>query len=405
MQQTTTTSNPDPDAVYNQLKTLQHNITALHKIRAPPWVMEPNMRGTTRILLSCLLTLFACVYTALHLNVPKRGAGFWKLLGDKCVWVLVALVAPEILLYYACSQFIEARKLVKYLRAKEMEEKDKILAEELAAQEGYSTSSQGECTFDLEYGFFVVMGGLQLECPGPDGENILRTLSPDGVRVLGDIKLEPLRVPKSLIMDRSKADTIQKALVLIQVSWMAIQCIARKIEGLPMTLLELHVMVHVVCAFVINPLDLRSPELIDNAAYGNKITIHEDPQTSETRTPISHHSNNPPTVLKPNTHFYARPGDFPEVRSRGYLGINLVINMFLSQRRLRRLWLITPLPILYGGIHLSAWTFQVEFPTRIEGILWNVSCIGAASGIPVHLLSGYFGDRLRAAATRVSVKE
>lgn len=108
----------DSNTVYDHLETIQHNFTALHQIRAPPWVSAPNMRRTSSILYSCILTLFACVYTALHLNIPEPGAGYFRLLRTKCIWVSVALVAPK-LLYYACSQFLEARSLAKYLREKD----------------------------------------------------------------------------------------------------------------------------------------------------------------------------------------------------------------------------------------------------------------------------------------------
>lgn len=79
------------------------------------------MRGTSSILYSCILTLFACVYTALHLNLPKRGAGFWGLVREKCIWVFISLIAPELVLYSACSQFIEARSLAEFLSEKEAE--------------------------------------------------------------------------------------------------------------------------------------------------------------------------------------------------------------------------------------------------------------------------------------------
>ena len=58
-------------------------------------------------------------------------------------------------------------------------------------------------------------------------------------------------IPKTRINARSKADQIQKALVLLQVSWMMLQCIARKAYGLPLALLEVHIMVHVVCAAIL----------------------------------------------------------------------------------------------------------------------------------------------------------
>jgi hypothetical protein len=60
-----------------------------------------------------------------------------------------------------------------------------------------------------------------------------------------------IKIRKQDIDDKSKADTLQKVLVLIQVSWMVIQCTARRISDLPLTLLEIHTLVHVVCAIIL----------------------------------------------------------------------------------------------------------------------------------------------------------
>ena len=57
-----------------------------------------------------------------------------------------------------------------------------------------------------------------------------------------------LPIPRSKINDKSKADTLQKVLVMTQVTWMATQCIVRFAYGLPISLLEIHTMVHVICA-------------------------------------------------------------------------------------------------------------------------------------------------------------
>lgn len=42
------------------------------------------------------------------------------------------------------------------------------------------------------------------------------------------------------------------------------------------------------------------------------------------------------------------------------------------------------LPALYGGIHLSAWTF--EFPTPIEQKLWKIACLDLVASLPVFLI-------------------
>jgi hypothetical protein len=104
------------DPVYAELERIQNNLTALHATLAPGWVSAPNMRGTSSILYSCVLTLFACIYTALHLNVPKSGSTAFHLLFTKVKWSLLALFAPELVVYYASSQFFQARRLAKDMR-------------------------------------------------------------------------------------------------------------------------------------------------------------------------------------------------------------------------------------------------------------------------------------------------
>lgn len=68
--------------------------------------------------------------------------------------------------------------------------------------------------------------------------------------------------------DKSKANPVQKALVLVQILWMAMQCVSRASYGLPITLLELHTMVHVVCAVMLYTFWFKVSELsaFDHAA-------------------------------------------------------------------------------------------------------------------------------------------
>lgn len=53
------------------------------------------------------------------------------------------------------------------------------------------------------------------------------------------------------IADKSKADILTKSLIVLQVSWIIVQCIARKTNGYSLSLLEIHTMVHVLCVLVI----------------------------------------------------------------------------------------------------------------------------------------------------------
>lgn len=97
-----------------QLLAAGGNRTTLRSQIATGLTSNANYRGTLDIVWSCVLTLAACIYTALHLNIPPHTSKLSQL-WRKVKWAATALVAPEIVLYTAIQQFVEARDLVKQL--------------------------------------------------------------------------------------------------------------------------------------------------------------------------------------------------------------------------------------------------------------------------------------------------
>ncbi|KAH6842490.1 hypothetical protein B0I37DRAFT_197902 [Chaetomium sp. MPI-CAGE-AT-0009] len=110
--------------------------------------------------------------------------------------------------------------------------------------------------------------------------NIRRTLTPAGLKKL----LEPTKAGPSLmsklledgvlnhthfdplqIEDKGKANYVVKLLTTVQLLWMVVQWIGRKGQGLPVTLLEVHVLARIPFTLVAyfcwwdKPLDLRVP--------------------------------------------------------------------------------------------------------------------------------------------------
>ena len=104
------------DSVEKSIADAAGNVTILESQIAPSWVASPQFRGTTDILWSCILTLVACIYNAIHLNIPPLHESRWRFIRRRAKWVLTALLAPEIVLFCALSQFLEARALVKELK-------------------------------------------------------------------------------------------------------------------------------------------------------------------------------------------------------------------------------------------------------------------------------------------------
>lgn len=75
------------------------------------FVQEDNQRDTVSLLISCLATLGLCVYSAVHLNVPRKGEGSVRVLLRELKWCIVGLFAPELILYTAWRQLASAREL------------------------------------------------------------------------------------------------------------------------------------------------------------------------------------------------------------------------------------------------------------------------------------------------------
>ncbi|RMJ15938.1 hypothetical protein CDV36_004382 [Fusarium kuroshium] len=254
----------------------QNDPSTLRAVVVPNWVNSPNVRGTMDILQSCLLTLVACIYTALHLNVPEKTA-WYQILWSKTQWVALTLFAPEIVLYMAADQLQRAWALRRKLR-------------DLQSR---SDTVDKYFNFDLKYAFFVVMRGVHI-----DVEEILSLpdLDPDAYHHFANMPsprtvcISPrglihlakqghwLYISRKRIDDKSKADYIQKALVLTQILWMVTQCITRYVNDLPLTLLEIHTVVHVICAVFLyacwfqKPLNVQEPEVANPSHFLGEIS-------------------------------------------------------------------------------------------------------------------------------------
>ena len=77
-----------------------------------PWKSDPDFRGTFNILSTCLGTLFICVWSAVHDDIPKGEKGFGATL-RRVGWLVVGLLAPELLLYVSFYQWWEAGYILR----------------------------------------------------------------------------------------------------------------------------------------------------------------------------------------------------------------------------------------------------------------------------------------------------
>lgn len=331
---------------------------------SPPWVPEPNGRGTWDILYSCIFTLSLCVWSAIHLNIPPKGENDWWQFGRKTKRLVIAVFAPEMVLYSAWQQYYLAERFSKELqnvcrerqgygrderttwwedmldrlwdcsliifgveKQHASEKPDTPVAPSPPLWQRVYTKLVASRTkppalpkkvkrqlakISLTYGFYVVMGGFTVDAgmlydnlasstrqhptrtrrlakrldkswsaftakfgkkPSETeeddtdakstlsqdidgGDPVYVTLTPRGVIELAqsmswDDFWQKFFVEQDSIRDKSKADSLNKMLVSIQVLWALLNSVSRLYLGYSISVLEIHTLVHAGCAMII----------------------------------------------------------------------------------------------------------------------------------------------------------
>ncbi|OJA21078.1 hypothetical protein AZE42_13028, partial [Rhizopogon vesiculosus] len=237
------------------------------------------------IISSSALTLFACIYSAIHPNIPSPRHGPLRILWRRFGIMVMALIVPELITTWAIRQRRSARSLTKRfkdsghfssrhpqersdnnehaetpasaeqyrLRVINGEDNESTLnliepaqghkgtLTDSAAErckkwlKGYISEESEDYAWTETHSFFVLMGGFMLYFKGKP----YHTLSPD--QLLNMINSKSIDAPilsAKQIQDKSKGNVISKGLVILQVAWFILQLISRAIYHLETTQLE-----------------------------------------------------------------------------------------------------------------------------------------------------------------------
>ncbi|KAF7370005.1 hypothetical protein MSAN_00630500 [Mycena sanguinolenta] len=289
-----------------------------------------NCRTFFSIVWGCLATIFACTWVSVHPNVPPPDQSHLQLFWRRLKMMLIAMIAPEVMVAFAARQFLGSRLLVK------------------------------EFNFSTTHGMFVSMGGFvsldghpvatrgQLEDPdlGPEFQKAIRNVSEE------DIK------------DRSKGDAFSKGVALLQGLWFTVQCVARAHQRLAITQLEVATLAFAVVNIFIwllwwnKPLDVQRPIVIGPLMQSGTKTIIFPVQVprfhrflsaiwgdyDDQYKPLS--SVSVPSFWSIEMHFKHEKGAFI---------------------------LLTLVGTFFGAIHCAAW--NALFPTRREMWIWRISAL------------------------------
>ncbi|KAK8073247.1 hypothetical protein PG994_004146 [Apiospora phragmitis] len=214
---------------------------------------------------SSILTTSLCVYSSLHLNVPPPGRSHKRRLLEKLPWTVVAVLAGEIVVFTAFAQAYAAWRLQRDLArlsstttAAEDEEGRRYLPSSrsmtMTTAKYHQLQGEQRRLWGPRHCQFAVMGGFAVAWPssmrdqanntrgGEDDDYaspiLLITLTPRGIHALAQAGQLP-RITEAQIKDKSKPESIGKAIVCIQIVWAVAQVVSRLAAQLPITLLEL----------------------------------------------------------------------------------------------------------------------------------------------------------------------
>jgi hypothetical protein len=357
------------------------------------WVSGPNSRSTFDVIWTCFFAIFVCTFTVLHLNVPASTDTHAQILLRKVKWMVYSIVIPELVTACAFAQYVAARKSV----------------ETMAKIEGMKEWS-------MRHAFYWNMGGVWILCKGEETGfpiNAAQYLQlVDKKIVTGSI------ISGREIWDKSKADRFAKALACVQISWLSVECIARTIQKLPISVLEVATVGFALPSIATYglwfskpsdigvpttiKLDLTLTELLDTLLCSHNYVWRDTPLDAlDITNTVNRPSFVSEIVLKSNRWPGRKKYEGPPQRIRN--------DVFSLKYKKRDQLFVGFIWLAYGAIHTTAWNF--EFPTHVERLLWRIASL-VMSGSMVYfwivgnrkfyLLFGYLMPSKRKAMEKVS---
>ncbi|KAF7973380.1 hypothetical protein HWV62_15477 [Athelia sp. TMB] len=370
-----------------------------------------NCRTLASIVISCLGTIFACVWVAVHKNMPGPEQTWISVQLESLKVVIMTLLVPEWVLAWAVRQFLRAREIAKELEearlsafkrgrgddagreggdAREDDDETRLLGPQTTSE---SISERPTFTvelWDLEeklgrtdqpwtivHGFFIIMGGFHyyrngkpmwaMACGSRRGLVRNTPYEDKDVRTLVQSRtLVPPTVDE--LGDKSKGDTLSKTVAVTQTLWFIAQCIARRAQGIVITNLEIMTLAYTVITVAMyaawwhKPLNVRCPVRVKGDLSRAKKTHRFDwtdvidyvtgDQDSFTSL---HERNRVPTFWS----------DSSSLRGKIPLHADIIA---LS------------VAVVFGAVHCAAWPYT--FPSPTEKALWRASAL-AITAIPI----------------------
>ncbi|KAG2070603.1 hypothetical protein BDR04DRAFT_1142728, partial [Suillus decipiens] len=356
-----------------------------------------NTRTLWEIIWSCAATLFACTWTAIHPNIPGMDERKFGVISRRLgiMMFLSAHKATQVFNDAFGAQLDRARS-----DHTDTEESTATLLHEFSTSDGGSgprvssphVAGRKFRGWTVTHGFFVWMGGFMLYV----NDEPRATLTPKELkRFVRKGSVEMPIIVEADIEDRSKGDALSKGIAILQLVWFILQLVARYVQNLPITLLELDTLAVAALTGITygfwwkKPKDVGRPhavywkatappqsELIYDKAdlvfsserWGDILSTYMYPLPSLMglgiyQSPRAAHSRRVPSV-----------GGYDMKRSQNHNIVILLTGCFSGA--------------VFGGIHCLGW--NDSFQGLAEQTLWRVASLAIVSApVSLPLLTSY----------------
>jgi hypothetical protein len=215
------------------------------------------------------------------------------------------------------------------------------------------------------------------------------------------------RISKAEINDRSKGDAISKGVVILQTGWFVTQCIARGVQGLPITELELATVAFAALNFVIYLLWWDKPQNVQRGARVYRKRITEEPiddgdvegtigfwvafrdavsdiPAAIFRGPVLVDFMDSSWLIRVLLWPLYKPGDILLSDEPDDIKFEKKVNTFYPSTFVAsQIYLVVAVTVAFGAIHCIGWSFKI--PSSIERTLWRVASL-SITGVPIIIL-------------------
>ncbi len=227
---------------------------------------------------------------------------------------------------------------------------------------------------------------LPNDTPGSETVHI-----PGALVTLEALKHEPnlvknlVAISAETIEDKSNGDALSKTFSILQISWFIVQCIARAIRHLPITLLEMTAIAFAGLSMILyflwwyKPLNVKYQISLDGSEWKP--------------TPATNDSEESASPVNPSLAEWAtrRWGLFTEWIAHTTIGGSIDgyyedigdgafrFSSGTEEEGSKRVTTMVAVGSLFGALHFSAWSFY--FPSQTEIMLWRFSSMAVLIGL------------------------